>query len=867
MAGVSLALGLLALCMAPVPAQAKLNDPYANSSTSPDVAVPAIGKDVTAKTVEGFRGGKARRVEHYRNGKLVDVTHYYRSGRPQYVMAYGPGWDIARVTTYFDSGKPHQCFTFKKGVPHGNLTTFNEDGARLSTLPYVNGKPNGKELRFSPKGHLVATSVWRAGRREGPFITWYPTKPPKRESQIQYTAGVPAGKGSAWYPSGNLKAVFTLMSGLKHGDETRYADDSKRKVNATFRYRYGLLHGLSHTYWEPGRKRTEVTYVRGKANGMERHWHFNKRISFEVKRLMDTREGTARMWDEQGRLLAMLTYRAGMLHGNEFRFYERSGAVRAVFVWKDGKLQGMARVWRDGGKINGYGTLLSLIPLQNGQIHGTETRYYEDGKSVWMKVDRVRGVVSGKVTVYRKDGTRERITSYKDGKQHGRTVVFGLKGKQVIGEYNFADGQPAGIARRWYANGRAQSEWPWAAKGSGVERRWHPNGELQWTVPVSNGLRQGVQTVYAAKRWKWAERSWDSGVMTGEEKRFYANGKVLGIYTVADGKWNGPAKIYAKRGGWLWSKQPYEDGLLHGTEVRYARNGSKFALYFWKHGKRVGRRFLQRRGRGSGGKRMPDGRIVYFYPGTQTMRREIRPTANKNVKMEVLYWRNGAKRVEAPLHKGKRHGEAAFYKDDGQLHARVTFANGVREGSEVRYYATGEKRMEIPFKANKAHGYVRSYYRDGTVESRYPAGTRPTGIEIQYHQNGAVRMTVPLVKGDRHGYARVQGPYGKSAARLSYKKGERHGVEVHYHDNGKPRMVVPVVRGQRTGRAVIYTREGRRWSEMPYQRGQRHGTERRFGPSGKHIIEERDYNSGRPVERRSYVTQIRGAEPPPQPTK
>ncbi len=836
--------------------------------TAPDVVRPAAGKGVATKVVERFRGGGARRVEHRRNGDLVDVTHLYRSGKTQHVMAYGPGDETARVTTYFESGTPNRSFTLVKGVPDGELVTYDEEGLRRSVMPYAKGKPNGLEKRFDANGRLAATSVWENGLREGPFTTWYPTAPPERETVIQYTAGVPASKGSAWHRSGNLKAMFSLISGLKHGEELRYADNDKRQIDAIFRYQYGLLHGRAETFWEPNRKRTDVNYVGGKAVGLERHWHFNGKKAFEVQRVRGERQGAARMWDEKGVLVAILQYRAGVLHGNEFRFYRESGAVRAVFVWQDGKLQGTARVWRDAGVVNKYGTLLAMLPLQNGQIHGTEVRFHEDGKTMWMEVARQHGVVDGDVKVYRKDGTRERVMGYVAGKQHGRTLIFDMKGDKVIGEYHFTEDKPSGMARRWYVGGAPRQEWPWAETGAGVERQWHAptkghaTGELQWTVPIVAGKRQGVQTVYAEQGWKWAERSWNAGEMTGEERRFYKSGRLMGVYPLVDGKWQGKAKIYAKRGGWLWSEQPYDNHQLHGTETRFARNGSRFALYTWQHGVLKSRRYLQRRG---GGKRLKNGCVVFYYAGTENLRRESCPTIDKNVKLEVEYYPNGAKRVEAPLRGGKRHGEATFYRDDGRLHARVTFADGQRSGSEVRYFATGEKQLEIPFKDDKPVGYVRSYFRDGTVQSRYPAGQLPTGTEIQYHRNGAVRMTVPMVKGERDGYARVQGPYGRSVVRLSYRKGERHGLEVHYHPNGKPRMVVPVNHGQRTGRAVIYTSAGQRWAEVPYQAGSRHGTERRFGPSGDHVIEERDYRNDVPVERRSYITTLRGPEPPPAP--
>ena len=753
-----------------------------------------------------------------------------------------------------------------RGIAQGLMVTFDAEGRKATELPQKDGKPSGIERQFDGSGHLKATSVWSDGFRDGPFITYYPGPKKVRESEIIYRKGVPASTGKAWWPSGRIKARFQLISGLKHGEEERYADKEPTYRNAVYRYSYGQLNGFAHTFWPDGSKATEVTYKLGLATGRERHWHSNGQIAFEVNRVADLRQGMARLWRTDGRLVATLPFKDGQLHGTETRLYPDTGATRATFVWRRGVMEGVAFVWRNSKTPKTKGALLARIPMKGGQIHGVEERFHPDGKTLWMKVPRAEGVVEGEVRVFRVDGTLERINRYVKGLQQGETTLYAEDGKRVIASYEFTAGKPSGVAKQYWPNGQLQRQWPWAEGASGQERRWHPNGKIHWQVAIVGGQRDGKQEVFAKAGWRWAERTWQAGELTGEERRYYKSGRLMGVYPVVKGVWQGLAKVYARRGGWLWAEQPYDNGELHGRETRYARNGKKWAYYFWKHGKLVRRVFLRKRRRNPNVKRYRDGRVVYFFEGTKVPRKELRPTSVAGVTLERLYWPNGALRLEAPLRDGKREGEAAFWHDDGALHARVTFVSGVREGSEVRYYESGEKKLEIPFRADKPAGYARSFYRDGTIQSRYPV--TKGGVEVQYHRNGAVRMTVPMNSGRRHGFARVQDRYGRGVARLTYIDGAREGVEAQFHLNGRLRMVVPVKGGQRNGRAVVTTDSGRRWAETPYKNGRKHGIERRFGSSGNHIIEERDYRDGVPLERRSYITEVRKAEPlPPPPPK
>jgi antitoxin component YwqK of YwqJK toxin-antitoxin module len=46
--------------------------------------------------------------------------------------------------------------------------------------------------------------------------------------------------------------------------------------------------------------------------------------------------------------------------------------------------------------------------------------------------------------------------------------------------YQYVEGLPAGLQRRWHSNGQTQAEWEAIrGRGSAWSREWHPNGSLK----------------------------------------------------------------------------------------------------------------------------------------------------------------------------------------------------------------------------------------------------------------------------------------------------------------------------------------------------------------------------------------------------
>lgn len=57
-------------------------------------------------------------------------------------------------------------------------------------------------------------------------------------------------------------------------------------------------------------------------------------------------------------------------------------------------------------------------------------------------------------------------------------------------EFNYSQGLPAGIQRRWYPNGQLEQEWDAVrGRGSAWSREWYPNGVMKCErIDDANGL-------------------------------------------------------------------------------------------------------------------------------------------------------------------------------------------------------------------------------------------------------------------------------------------------------------------------------------------------------------------------------------------
>lgn len=114
-------------------------------------------------------------------------------------------------------------------------------------------------------------------------------------------------------------------------------------------------------------------------------------------------------------------------------------------------------------------------------------------------------------------------------------------------EHEFEHGEPSGLWRSWYPNGKPKSEATFGKAQSGPMRWWYENGQLSSEGPALNGVKDGVWTTWHPNGTKASQGPYVSGRREG-----------AWIFWNDDGshKESGEYRDDAKVGKWDYSSRP-----------------------------------------------------------------------------------------------------------------------------------------------------------------------------------------------------------------------------------------------------------------------------------------------------------------------
>lgn len=220
--------------------------------------------------------------------------------------------------------------------------------------------------------------------------------------------------------------------------------------------------------------------------------------------------------------------------------------------------------------------------------------------------------------------------------------------------------------------------------------------------------------------------------------KYYGNEQLAIILPVANGKANGVARIYDRK-GMLNRELSYKNGMLDGSCKTYTR-GKLAGIAVYDKGEEVS--FKQYKA---------NGKIVY----------------------------------EIYLLNGKLEGPARHYYDNGQLEEEILYKDGVADGMAHWFYPNEQLRLTIPYVSGKANGLCRLYYADGTImgESMYKDG-RPHGITRLYNKKGFLEQEIAYENGQMHGLSIGYYENGQVKSKVKYNAGKKWRPQF-YNEYGK----------------------------------------------------------------------------------
>jgi len=160
-------------------------------------------------------------------------------------------------------------------------------------------------------------------------------------------------------------------------------------------------------------------------------------------------DGVLRIWFENGQISSEDSYKDGLMHGTSGEWYD-NGQKKMDMKFKDGLESGDTRVWYENGQ------LWAETSWKDGKINGTFMSWQENGQpdtEEHYKDDILHGVKKR----WHKNGQLQIKTIYKNDLLHGPAKSWYENGQAEM-EFTFIENEEDGIFREWYENGSLKSE-------------------------------------------------------------------------------------------------------------------------------------------------------------------------------------------------------------------------------------------------------------------------------------------------------------------------------------------------------------------------------------------------------------------------
>ena len=134
-----------------------------------------------------------------------------------------------------------------------------------------------------------------------------------------------------------------------------------------------------------------------------------------------------------------------------YRCWNDSGTLVMAYAMRDGQMHGPFCTWHDNGSLCEEATYVM------GKEHGTTTQYDPDGSLVGSyTLDHGTGIDRW----FSSAGVLSEERHLRDGQRHGPERWWCENGREVWQEAFFADGLHHGIAREWNEHGRLRRGFP-----------------------------------------------------------------------------------------------------------------------------------------------------------------------------------------------------------------------------------------------------------------------------------------------------------------------------------------------------------------------------------------------------------------------
>ncbi len=301
----------------------------------------------------------------------------------------------------------------------------------------------------------------------------------------------------------------------------------------------GSIPSVLTTYHSNGHLHHFLEVINGRAQGSYRQYHANGKLKIEAQvtgGVADLTEaamatwqfdGEAKVYDQAGRLEAIIPYLMGRLHGCEQRFFGH-GARMSCRQFEDGTAHGPQELWSESGQ------LLMRAQMVRGQLHGIRHEWTAEGQ-----LRAAEEWSEGKLMTARYPGIQAQELPVQLGVEAGCGWQPDFAGGRLIGAGEVLQGLRQGRVLRWESGGK-------------IERSWE---EL-------NGSKNGLERLFEPSTGRTRlEMTWESGMLTGPCRCFDMQGNLESQWEMLDNQRHGRL-ISWYRNGRVMMLEDYDRGRL-----------------------------------------------------------------------------------------------------------------------------------------------------------------------------------------------------------------------------------------------------------------------------------------------------------------
>ncbi len=235
-----------------------------------------------------------------------------------------------------------------------------------------------------------------------------------------------------------------------------------------------LFDGLSEVWDDQGNLLAQISYDKGVLEGTSLYFFPHGQIEREVPFVKNAIEGVVSEFSPQGQLIAKIQYKKGVKEGESLIFFEK-GQVARNEEYKEGLLL-------KGTYYTPTGELIAEVDKGGGYQAAYEN-------NCLTLIEYRMGKPDGAVKKFSPTGELHKMHSVKNGRKHGEEIEYYLPAELEIPfdphrpipklSLTWNDNTIHGLVKTWYPNGSRQSEREYCRnKKQGPSLAWYRDGSL-----------------------------------------------------------------------------------------------------------------------------------------------------------------------------------------------------------------------------------------------------------------------------------------------------------------------------------------------------------------------------------------------------